>query len=260
MDPQLATEITLREVPVYARDGNWAAEPKLDGHRILLFGTEGTVHARGRSGGAYGNTLPAQVKRISVPEGWTVDGELVNGKLWAFDVIAPGRQRLPLTARRRLLEGLVAAIGSPALGLVPQAVGEQAKADLITRVIQERREGFVLKCLQASYTGGRSRAWLKVKLTSTLDAVVLDVRRDGKDAADLGLVKDGQLVGVGRVSTVGKNVARGDVVEIRYLYAADPDKPRLFQPRVLRVRTDKRPDECTISQLRYTTKRVEDPR
>lgn len=251
---QLATEIVMSAVPEYVKDDAYAVEPKLDGHRIMLLGTGDGVRALGRSGDPYGSKVPKAFKRFILPEGWAMDGELVDGVMWAFDMIPPGRADLPLTTRREMVALVVHQLDSPALRLVPQATGEQAKAEMILRIIESNREGFILKRLDAPYAAGRSMNWLKVKLVSTIDVVILDVGRNGKDAADLGVYSKGKMTNVGRVSTVGKPVNVGDVVELRYLYATNRDRPRLVQPRILRIRDDKAPEECTLDQVKYTEK------
>ena len=52
------------------------------------------------------------------------------------------------------------------------------------------------------------------------------------------------------VTTIGcGDVNVGDVVEVHYLYIVNPAAPRLFQPRILRSRTDIAPTECHLAQL-----------
>jgi hypothetical protein len=41
---------------------------------------------------------------------------------------------------------------------------------------------------------------------------------------------------------------------VRYLYASD--EGLLYQPTMLRIRTDKSPGECTVDQLQYTDRSI----
>ena len=255
---QLATEVPMMQSPKYVEDDGYAVEPKLDGHRLLLVGTgDSEVVALGRSGGPYGHQIPKPLKRLRLPQGWTVDGEMVDKVLWVFDLIPDGREALTLTARRNLAAALVHYLDSPSMRLVIQARGVENKTELIRQIIETKREGFIIKRLDAPYTPGRSASWMKVKLVSTIDAVVLDVRDDGKESVRLGVYSKGKMIDVGRTSIVGKGkIAPGDVLELRYLYATDRSRPRLVQPRVMRRRTDKTATECTADQLKYTNKAV----
>lgn len=119
-------------------------------------------------------------------------------------------------------------------------------------------EGVILKRADSRYDrGNRSPNWLKAKFVVTAEVVVLAVRDDGKESASLGMVSGSKVIEVGRCSLIGKpNVIPGDVVEVRYLYALNPARPRLYQPTLLRVRTDKSVEECTLDQLRFTNKTV----
>jgi hypothetical protein len=117
----------------------------------------------------------------------------------------------------------------------------------------------MLKQASHKYTAGkRCDGSVKLKFWRSLEAVVTARHIDGKENAELALIDpDHGEVNVGSISCLGhEQVAVGDVVECKYLYAVDPRKPKLYQPNILRVRTDKPADECTVDQLVYTNKRV----
>lgn len=42
-------------------------------------------------------------------------------------------------------------------------------------------------------------------------------------------------------------------------YAANPQTPKLYQPRLMHVRLDKAAHECTIDQLMFTSRNVLEP-
>lgn len=55
---------------------------------------------------------------------------------------------------------------------------------------------------------------------------------------------------VGNASTIGKGpLAAGDVVEARFQYVLDPSEPTMVQPRIVRKRTDKTADQCSLDQF-----------
>lgn len=80
-----------------------------------------------------------------------------------------------------------------------------------------------------------------------------DVGIDGKDSAALAMYdQTGHLTPVGKVTAAIHEASVGDVVEVKYLYVNDLGAPRLYQPVLLRRRTDKRACDCTLDQLEGT--------
>ncbi len=158
-------------------------------------------------------------------------------------------------------------------------------------------EGIVAKQLDSPYRPGeRSREWLKVKRVKSADCVVIGYTRGIGNRANtfgallLGLYDGDVLTFVGRVGTgftdkslkellaafrpyetTEKQVDAPDiptgstwlkpsvVAEVGYQNLTEDN--RLRAPRFLRLRTDKTPRDCTISQVRpltlkeYNTKR-----
>lgn len=264
--PQLAKPAEITTLEHFIKDPAWVMEQKLDGHRLLLVSPERDMPptALTRNGSIYTRRLPKAIQDFRFPEGsWVLDGELVGNKFWAFDLPeAPGSgpsTAMPLFARRAMLQALLANITHP-FGLVPQAKTAEEKIQLASKALGENYEGLLLKRSDAPYrSGGRTDEWLKVKFVSTADCIVLDVRDDGKDSVRLGMVDQMQnVVDVGRASLIGKEKAGsinlGDVLEVRYLYCGAGG--RLYQPTILRKRTDKMPHECGIDQMKFVNKSV----
>jgi ATP-dependent DNA ligase len=266
--PQLAKQAEVTSLEQFIKDERWVMEQKLDGHRLLLVspGMDMPPTAITRNGTIYTRNLPRAIQDFRFPEGeWALDGELVGSTFWVFDIpLAPNdaADGAALWARRMMLESLLADIRHP-FRLVPQAKSPEQKIALASRALDECFEGLLLKRADSPYrSGGRTDEWLKVKFVATADCIVLGVRDDGKDSVRLGLCgPEGDLRAVqdvGRASLIGKEkrgpIQLGDVLEVRYLYCGAGG--RLFQPTVLRKRTDKRPDECTIDQLKHVNKEV----
>jgi ATP-dependent DNA ligase len=279
--PQLAKEAEITTLQTFIENDEWIMEQKLDGHRVLLCSPGGdfpaTVLTRG--GNPYTRGLPASLKDFRFPEGVetmeaVLDGELVDGVLWVFDILtsANSTPSTPLYARRILLETIFATVPEfrdhPAIQLVPQARTKDDKIRLAEKALANNFEGLVLKKRSSPYRSGmRTEEWLKVKFVTTADCFVLDVRDDGKESVKLGMIHwtgpgilsdSYEVREVGRASLIGKEkngtINKGDVIEVKYLYAGA--NGRLYQPTILRKRDDKEMFECGTGQLKHVNKEV----
>jgi DNA ligase D-like protein (predicted ligase)/DNA ligase D-like protein (predicted 3'-phosphoesterase) len=150
-------------------------------------------------------------------------------------------------------------------------------------------EGVVAKKLASPYRPGeRSREWLKVKKVKTADCVVIGYTRGAGNRVDsfgallLGLYDGDKLTFIGRAGTgftekrlrellaafrpyetremqvdatdipAGSTwLKSGVVAEVGYQNLTDDD--RLRAPRFIRLRTDKTPRDCTLSQVKPLT-------
>jgi ATP-dependent DNA ligase len=264
----LAADGHVTSLEDYIWDERWVMEQKLDGHRLMLMavahqaeiGVPPAVVTRG--GTPYTKRLPAAISAVRFPAGeWILDGELVDGTYWVFDIVAAVGQDLTglsQETRRIALEQALRTFRHP-FKLVPQATSINDKIALAERSLDENFEGLVLKRVDAKYRyGARSHLWLKVKYTHTADVVAMAVRDDGKASVKLGVYSDGDLVEIGRASLLGKEkvhaITPGTVVEVKYLNVGNAG--RLVQPTILRVRDDKAPQDCTTAQLRAVNKAV----
>jgi len=246
----------VADVDRYITDDSWAMEQKLDGIRcIATVDADGHVTFTGHAG----NPLRSSMKHhapiaaeLGTLRSIVVDGELMaDGHLWLFDILAFADTNLrtfPFETRRALLAQLDDVFDL--VHVVPSATDVAAKTTLWAMVQATNGEGVVVKRLAGTYSAtGRSRDVLKIKVTKTIDVIVIGFG-SGTDSAVLGLHRDGTLVEMGKCSLLGKPpVEIGDVIEVRYLYVVESDTPRLYQPRMLRVRPDKSPVECGWEQL-----------
>jgi ATP-dependent DNA ligase len=254
--PELATAIELTSVQKFINDDRYIMEQKLDGHRVMLVADDVPLFLT-RGGMPYTKAVPRGLDAHGLPNGFIVDGELINGVLWAFDVVhVDGQlQKLPLSERRKVLNAVQE---SSVLRRIPQAVSKDEKERLFKEATDQHYEGVVIKRLDSPYECGiRSPRWLKAKFVVTADVIVLAVGDDGKESCTLGMVDGNTVVEIGRCSLIGKPYVKpGDIIEVAYLYANNCKAPRLYQPRLYRVRDDKTPPECTIDQLKFTNKSV----
>lgn len=273
--PMLAEEVdATASIPRYAADERFIFEPKLDGHRVMLVVDGGKVTAVGRNGQASQHAPrfndrrhAADMAKLAKMGKAVLDGELVGDKFWIFDMPSLEWQGgiamvfdagEPWRIRRRAL-GLLFGVWSPnpdLIGLVTYAEGEEAKLAMAKDLLERNCEGVIIKNTDAPYRWGRRCSdTLKAKFVHEADLVVTGLAHQGKDNAVLSAIKDGQLVEVGRCSTIGKGTVNiGDVVCVRYLYLGAGN--RIVQPRLMSVRTDKAASECTYDQLVGTNKEV----
>lgn len=269
----LPREAPIDELVRYVENDYFDLTQKIDGHHCLMHIDDGRIAAIARSGKTL-NVKPTvfhPFKTLVVQGGrWVIDGEYLDGKFYAFDIIEANGvcdQLNPYHERRAILETLweLWAPGDDAR-LVPSFRGTEAKGEMAQRILSTDGEGVVFKRLDAPFTptnpatpDRRTRDSIKIKFRRDIDCVVTELRRGGKANMVLSLYDaDGQLVEVGECSALtgdGANVKVGDVVQVTYLYATKDN--RLYGPPVMpRIRTDKPTTACTTSQFQYANKQV----
>ena len=277
MKAQLATPLEHVHVKQYVQSDQWWVEQKLDGQRFLVLVADGEISAFNRNGVEM--TLPEQIATDFASfktddTMWHFDGELVDGEyhifdvLWAGDTCEGGMTDKPFEQRRNRLEKIFSFWEPDHCHLVRCAKTETEKADLIVKLERECSEGAVLKKRTATYNvhGKRVKTWLKLKFVQCADVVVMELERGGKpQAVTIGMMQDNvwfpKSVDIKLEEVAGCKVPAnlelevGDVLEVRYLYATNDNK--LTQPIFVRKRTDKLPEECTMSdQLKFSSKAI----
>ena len=183
---------------------------------------------------------------------------------------------LELRERRPMLEKVVED-GERIRKMVQTEQGQR----LWDLVVAKGTEGVMAKSWSSPYEQGtRSKYWLKIKTTTTVDCVIIGYTHESRviSALALGLYDDGRLVFIGRVGTgfteefltdlkrdldrimvetppVPVRVDTTPVVwvkpeivcEVEYLEVTL--NRHLRAPVFRRLRDEKRPEECTIDQL-----------
>ena len=247
------------DIEKYLQSGYWLMEQKLDGIRcIVVLDNFGTATFHSHSGEQL-KVRKTETEALShcftnVPADTVFDGELMaNGSLWLFDVMRIGSQdvrHFDVINRRQYLDTMRPLFGD-GVNVVYQASDETEKRALWADVQMRGFEGVVLKYTGGTYEPGvRTKTVLKCKITRTIDVVVIGRNEDGAENAVLGLLKGTNLVRVGKCSMIGKaNAQVGDVIEVTFLYVADEASPSLYQPRMMRKRTDKIVLDCKWDQL-----------
>jgi len=265
--PMLAMVSTPAEVTVMLAHDAWVAQPKLDGERVLIEVVDGTVSVLNRAGQPKAkNVSEAMLAPFrALTEGrWVFDGEIIGRTAHLFDMPAAGAfhsERDGFTTRHANLVTTVDALmdaTNPAVRVLGYQEGSAPKADLLARAKSDGKEGVIFRRTTAAYApGARSDDLRKIKFLHEVDAEVVQVGKGGKANAVLAVYDhDGKRVTIGQVSTIGKSatngepIAVGDVLEVAFLYVTNAAHPVLFQPRIVRVRTnEKTAAECSIDQL-----------
>lgn len=277
--PMKFEHTSLDQLEGFISDPSWAIEQKMDGTRALVKITDQGITFLTHGGRALKHTAATQwfdslrkslaaVQRLVKPgERCFLDGEILceTGELYIFDapeinlggkiVCVPGHT---LQLRRKIMDML---FGCPLLGgrpnirLAYQARSREEKEMLVRSVMDAGAEGVMVKRLDSSYEQGkRVLHSLKVKVTRTADVVVTKRNTGGACNAILAVTgDDGELVNVGACTMIGKPDAQpGDVIEVEYLYKIEA----LYQPRMVRIRDDKRPEECGLDQFVTYSKEI----
>ena len=235
-------------------------EEKIDGERVfLVVNEERPVLATKRNGIYTENDLPLLFADIHVKPGAVIDCELKRKeqRLDCFDILfSEGRdvRACPLSERKAHLNSAFANCEVDHVRNMPYFVS--ANANEILRMFDETTarggEGLMLKDVNARYKS--TNGWLKLKAWATVDAFVTTLVLNEKDVSYSIAVYDaqGKLVPLGEVysAILGVDVSQiivGTVLEVRHQPTAG--FRALRHPTIMKIRTDKTPDECLLDQL-----------
>jgi bifunctional non-homologous end joining protein LigD len=253
------------ELARHLGDADHIAQQKLDGVRVLVHVTDDGPIATNRDGQATELAQGALAGLGYLPKGTIVDGEVLGGAYWLFDVLQLAgddvRARGYLDRYDLLDNELEPALGEGAR-ILPLAIGAKAKRALHDKLRGARAEGIVFKHREAPYKSGRVATQRKYKFLKSADVIIVENAGNAYRMA----VWDGRtLFDVGRVFAGTTNASRKDldarlgrgerpIAEVRYLYATDDHQ--LFQPVFVGVRGDKPAKSCVRAQLVPTDRGV----
>ncbi|MGC9129466.1 MAG: non-homologous end-joining DNA ligase [Candidatus Micrarchaeia archaeon] len=195
-----------------------------------------------------------------------------------FDVLHVDGQDLlskPLIERKKILNEL---IEESDFCIISNYIFEEG-VELFNRVKKRGLEGIMAKKISSLYQQGRSKDWLKIKATNTIDAIVIGYTKSEKEdlsALILGIYEDAKIRYIGRVGT-GFNEEKRKELLLRlkgmkgYKYGfkidLEPGKKAFFvkpelvaevkyleftsekilrAPSFVRIRDDKPAKECTL--------------
>jgi bifunctional non-homologous end joining protein LigD len=251
--PQLLNPITENEAAAYLDDDNWCAQEKFDGKRMLLRKSGREITAANRNGLSIGfpDTL---VEPLSRHQGdFVLDGESVGETLFTFDLLedaAVNWRNAPYKERFEALQSQFGKLGGNIV-IAKTAFGEK-KREFMAQLKKAGKEGIVFKDLRASWSAGRPATGgnaIKCKFWATCSCVVAKVNAQRSVEIALG----GKSVGNVTIPPNHGIPAKGQVVEIRYLYVAGIGGS-LYQPIYLGIRDDVSSDQCTVERQRLKYK------
>jgi bifunctional non-homologous end joining protein LigD len=261
--PQLLNAIDEAEAARLVSDPRWAMQEKMDGKRLLLRKEDGVVTGINKLGLTVG--VPETVVRTAseLSGDFVLDGESIGDYLHAFDLLfLDGTDLRGQSYERRYVALLnLLAGGMPKhIKVVSYWIDPTDKASWLLTLQREKAEGVVFKLKSSPYTAGRPNSGgphLKCKFVATLSAVVAKV--NAQRSVGLVLLNHEGWQPVGNVTIPANHQvpAVGAVVEVRYLYAYRDGS--LFQPVYLGERSDVRPEECGVSQMKFKRAEEDEP-
>lgn len=209
----------------------WLHEIKLDGYRLLCFGSPGTVRLLTRSGLDWTAKFPAiaRAMRALPADDVVLDGEAVvfdeGGRttfqgmvtalrddpesitLQSFDLLRLDGADLrgePLLERKRILRDLLERSRAEAIVFTEHVEGSGNR--VLREACRAGVEGIVSKRANGAYPRGRTKDWLKIRCSKRQELVVVGYTdpkgsRAGIGALLLGVHDAGELVYAGKVGT-----------------------------------------------------------
>jgi len=251
--PQLLNVIDDKEASGLIENSSWCLQEKYDGRRMMLRKVGLTVEAINKLGLIVGLSAPIAEAALAMSGDFTLDGEVIGDRLYAFDILSVGGEELGAKSYRDRYAALTALLGSDGVIVaVPCWTDATDKAAQVSELKARNAEGVVFKHLDAAYSAGRPASGgtqLKFKFVATLSAVVETVNT--KRSVAVSLLDGAEWKTMGNVTVPANQEipTKGTVVEVRYLYAIPGGS--LFQPTLLGVRDDILASECVVAQLKF---------
>jgi len=244
----------------------WEYEIKWDGYRTLAYLNKGKVELRSRNNKSFEKYYPVYDALKEWDRSAVLDGEIVvlndkgqsnfnalqnwrseaDGELiyYVFDVLwLEGKDLtgLPLSERRKLLEGIV-----PAEGIVRYSESFDASGTEFFAAAQKMGlEGIMAKRMDSLYTPAvRTREWLKIKTAMRQEVVIGGyTRNEGTSklfsSLLVGVYEKGQLVYTGKIGTgftekmqkeMMKQMKPLEQKQSPFATVPDVNKPSRFRP------------------------------
>ncbi|TAE89972.1 MAG: WGR domain-containing protein [Verrucomicrobia bacterium] len=229
---QLLNAIDASEVSRLLRDSRYCLQEKHDGRRLMILKKDDEITGINRRGFV-----------VAIPDAIRDAVEQIP-----FDVLRNRRYIDRFASLMMALPGR-----TPALRWCTTTVNVDDKIAAYEELRATNCEGAVFKDMDAPYSPGRPNSGgpqLKFKFVESASFVVTGI--NAQRSVMLGLYRGDSLISAGNV-TIPPNhdiPAKGDVVEVRYLYAFQ-ESGSIYQPVYLGKRSDIPTTDCVIEQLKY---------
>jgi len=252
---QLLNPVEKEDVPRLLTGRTHCLQEKHDGRRLMIRKQGDTITGINRRGLVVAIPGPIREAVLQIPLDVLIDGEAVGDTLHAFDLLEVKghdlRQRRYLDRHAGLL--MVIPPNQPALRWVSTSIDPNDKIEIYEELRATKREGVVFKEVDAPYSPGRPNSGgtqLKYKFVETASFIV--TARNTQRSVTLALFDGDELAGAGKVTIPPNHAvpAKGEVVEVRYLYAFR-ESGSIYQPVYLGKRCDIPAADCTTDQLKY---------
>jgi hypothetical protein len=245
-------QVQVENVLPLLLDPKYIMQQKVDGNKAVVIVKDGVVEVLGKNGEPVKSTTSGPTaERLKVEFArygdMLIHGEILGDRYYIFDteygpkwksddLFLTRWGKMKSTVHENRLVSFV-------------TVWKSLKSVTWNKIVENNLEGAVFKNILDNEDP------IKVKITHTVDCVVLERDVGGKLNAVLGLFDGTEFKTIGRTSMIGKPDAQlGDTVEVKYLYAGA--KGNLVQPSVLCLRPDKPAITCTFDQLVFVNKEV----
>lgn len=249
------TDVSGMDISELLVDNRWVAQQKYDGTRVLLhLGTGDALTRKGTplkfaAANQHLDSIRADLKRVGLLGNQNVylDGEMIveSGTYYLFDVFDPTDPTMTYQDRLAWLHSIN--LDGTNIKIVATWWGD-SKIKALSLLRNAGVEGMMLKQIDSVYeVGARVKSCHKFKFVKSADVIVTETKTSPMSASFAVYGHDGKLVPVGACSMIGKpHVERGDVIEVNYLFWTGTN---LYQPRMMRKRTDKAARDCHLDQL-----------
>jgi ATP-dependent DNA ligase len=249
----LPVEVDKATLTRLCPDPRWGYQEKFNGEYRTICKDSNGIHDFNRNGDpAKGlpSDLIAVLKNHPLHQ-FVIAGELVgNRSLKLFDALVLGNANYATMAYEVRETRYHMAFDDYHKLIVPTytARTQETKAALALQLLEEGAEGVILRDMLAPYVEGKNGQHKKVKFWKTLDAVVLGPDPKGHHSVRLACYDErGTLREICGAKILDFHPKKGDVVEVKYNKGTRNN--HIMEIHMERIRTDKLPVECLLSQI-----------
>ena len=260
--PQLQNEIDHEDaaaVQALIDDPNFIAEHKHDGHRRGARSELGLT-AVGSNRKGMEVALPVAIGESLAAVSCAVDGEIIDDKLYVFDVYEVGGsdvRGLPLRTRKEMLRKIACGFGEN-VRLVRSAYTAEEKRELLRQTKLLGQEGVVFKDLNAAHAEGRPNSagpQLKLKHWKKAQVIVVSHNQDRRSVVCGVHDATGMVVEIGSVTIAKETPPVGSVILVKYLYVFEGGA--MFEPSFKHVCDGVDVGEASLDRLHFKRPHVD---